>query len=231
MTVFAVKAFEQAPEHKPKKKERQNIQAVVRIRPPKKTETTYIQTGNRISQQLVLQQTDYTNQFTAVLGTESSQADAFKVCGLPLVEATLSGQSTCLFAYGQTGSGKTFSMYGAEGGKNPSKLDGVVPAICAELFRRKQELEKRKDSELDLHATLVEVQGNKCLDLLGEADAKGDQPEIKVRGAALLGVAYEKIFSSRGLTHLIERGMSKRKTGTDHNITLISCRQLTHIVS
>ena len=39
-----------------------------------------------------------------------------------VVEASLKGKRTCLFAYGQTGSGKTFSMYGAEGGKNPSKV-------------------------------------------------------------------------------------------------------------
>ena len=90
---------------------------------------------------------DYTDKFTAILGGSSSQAEVFRVCGMPLVHATLAGRRTCLFAYGQTGSGKTFSMYGAEGGKNPSKLDGLVPGICAELFRRKQDMEKRKDMD------------------------------------------------------------------------------------
>lgn len=42
-------------------------------------------------------------------------------------------------------------MYGAEGGKNPSKLDGVVPAICAELFRRKQDFERRKEFQFEVH--------------------------------------------------------------------------------
>eukprot|EP00966_Prymnesium_polylepis_P320034 7376426-Prymnesium_polylepis.2 len=56
---------------------------------------------------------DYTERFTAVLGPQSSQAEVFRVSGLPIVEATLSGKSTCLFAYGQTGSGKTFSMSAA----------------------------------------------------------------------------------------------------------------------
>ena len=78
--------------------------------------------------------------FTSVYGPECNQAEVFRSCGLPLVDATMRGQKTCLFAYGQTGSGKTFSMYGAEGGKNPSKLDGIVPAVCAEIFRRKQEV-------------------------------------------------------------------------------------------
>ena len=48
---------------------------------------------------------DYSERFAAVMGTQSSQAELFRVCGLPIVEATLSGRSTCLFAYGQTGSG------------------------------------------------------------------------------------------------------------------------------
>ena len=95
---------------------------------------------------------------TAVLGGESSQRDAFVECAMPLLEAVgspthlpantraggasllthshyalpwqaLGGQHSCLFAYGETGSGKTFSMLGAEGGRCPSKLDGIVPQL------------------------------------------------------------------------------------------------------
>ena len=66
---------------------------------------------------------------TSVLGPESRQRDVFVECGRPLLDAVLSGQSACLMAYGQTGSGKTFSMLGDEGGKNPSKLDGVIPQV------------------------------------------------------------------------------------------------------
>ena len=53
---------------------------------------------------------DHSDTFSLVLGPESTQHDAFRVCGLPIVEATLRGQNTCLFAYGQSGAGKTFSM-------------------------------------------------------------------------------------------------------------------------
>ena len=150
-----------------------------------------------------------------MLGSQSSQAEAFRICGLPLVEATLQGRRTCLFAYGQTGSGKTFSMYGAEGGKNPSKLDGLVPGICAELFRRKQELEKRKDFQLAFESTLTEVQGNKVIDLLAEPLADGTQPQLKVVGDKVMGAWVEKVHSSRGLTQMIERGMSRRTTAAN----------------
>ncbi|KAL1523371.1 hypothetical protein AB1Y20_018315 [Prymnesium parvum] len=189
-----------------------NIQAVIRMRPTKKQEVAYIDCEDRVGSRLCLMDLNYTDKFAAVLGGASSQADVFNVAGMPLVEATLAGNNTCLFAYGQTGSGKTFSMYGAEGGKNPSKLDGLVPAICAELFRRKQELEKRKDVQMIFEATLVEVQGNKVLDLLSEPAEDGQQPALRLIGDQVLGAWVEKVHSSRGLTRMIERGMSKRKT-------------------
>eukprot|EP00966_Prymnesium_polylepis_P230486 5333447-Prymnesium_polylepis.1 len=86
-------------------------------------------------------------------------------------------------------------MYGAEGSKNPSKLDGLVPGICAELFRRKQELEKRKDVQLILESTLVEVQGNKVVDLLSQPGADGRQPVLRVVGDMVLCSWIEKARS------------------------------------
>lgn len=76
-------------------------QAIIRLRPAKKSkgEVEYIECNPRIGSQLICAQPtatlDYTDRFTAVLGSQSSQADAFRVCGLPIVEATLSGRSTC----------------------------------------------------------------------------------------------------------------------------------------
>ena len=161
-----------------------SMHAVLRVRPPKRHETAYLDCEPRAGTRFEAGELVYHDTFTAVLGPSSSQADAFKACGLPLVEAALHGKHVCLFAYGQTGSGKTFSMYGAEGGKNPSKLDGIVPAICAEIFRRKQDLEKKKYLELELCATLIEIQGNSAIDLLGEPAAAGQMagqmPRLKV---------------------------------------------------
>ena len=114
-----------------------SIKACIRVRPKKWDETAYIECNDRVGSKLSAGVTDYSDQFTSVLGPMASQHDVFNACGLPIMEAALEEQrNACLFAYGQTGSGKTFSMYGAEGGKNPSKLDGVVPATVSELFRR-----------------------------------------------------------------------------------------------
>ena len=75
-----------------------------------KSEEAYIECNPRVGSQLVACGLDYSDQFSGVLGSSSSQAEVFRVCGLPLVEATLQGKRTCLFAYGQTGSGKTYTM-------------------------------------------------------------------------------------------------------------------------
>jgi hypothetical protein len=103
---------------------------------------------------------------TAVLGGESSQRDAFVECAMPLLEAALGGQHSCLFAYGETGSGKTFSMLGAEGGRCPSKLDGIVPQLCAELFRRFASQTRQGEREYQIHATYVEIFAHRVYDLL-----------------------------------------------------------------
>jgi len=174
-------------------------------------ETGYIECHERVGNKLIAV-SDYSDQFSSILGPQASQHDVFNTCGIQLLETALEGKDVCLFAYGQTGSGKTFSMYGAEGGKNPAKLDGVVPAMCAELFRRKQQMEKRHDVKLSLDASLVEVQGNKVIDLLADSMPDGQQPALRLRGAEVQGEQRVKVHSSRWLTHLIERGMSKRVT-------------------
>lgn len=135
------------------------IKAIVRIRPAHAdgNEEEYIEAEPHRGHRFVVGEKDYSNQFATILGPASTQHDAFRMIGLPIVEATLKGQRTCLFAYGQSGAGKTFSMYGAEGGKIPSKLDGIVPSVCAEIFRRKQDVEKRGDFFLELSTTLVEA--------------------------------------------------------------------------
>ena len=78
-------------------------------------------------------------------------------CAVPLLEAALAGQDSCLFAYGQTGAGKTHSMLGAEGGQCSSKLDGVVPQLCSELFRTFSSQTKKGELEYQIHASYVEI--------------------------------------------------------------------------
>ena len=61
---------------------------------------------------------------------------------------------------------------GAEGGRCPSKLDGIVPQLCAELFRRFASQTRQGEREYQIHATYVEIFAHRIYDLLA-ADVKG----------------------------------------------------------
>ena len=196
-----------------------NVTRVIcRVRPPNETEDNHIACEAHVGGYLeVSKPAKERSSFGVVLGPACTQHEVYQSCGVPMVEAALQGRDSLLFAYGQTGAGKTFSMYGAEGGKNPSKLDGVVPATVSELFRRT--IGEEKDTvgavKYALYATLVEIQGANCYDLLAEADREGNQPKVGVLGSSLLGNRVERIYSSRSLTHTIERGMSTRTTAAN----------------
>ena len=77
------------------------------------------------------------NEFSIVLGPESTQHDVYLACGQKMVSTVFGGKNACLFAYGQTAGGKTYSLFGSDGGKNASRLDGIVPQLASELFRKK----------------------------------------------------------------------------------------------
>ena len=65
------------------------IRAVVRIRPAKPAEETYMQTEPRLGKKLVAGQIQYSDTFSLVLGPESTQHEVVRAVGLPFVEATL----------------------------------------------------------------------------------------------------------------------------------------------
>ena len=164
-------------------------------------------------------------EFPAVLGVESTQREAYIACGIPMIDALLDGQQACLFAYGQTGSGKTFSLLGAEGGKNPHKLNGIVPQIVGELFRRFSTLENQGVKHT-VSASFVEVSDERIRDLCDEPDKNGNQPYLGVRetrdgpvfissGTRPVGEAQIPVHSSRGLIQIIEQCMAKRVTGVN----------------
>eukprot|EP00966_Prymnesium_polylepis_P102635 2377912-Prymnesium_polylepis.1 len=86
------------------------MRVVVRARP---TNESVIECESRVGRTiraglgtLLEDQTPY-DCFSAVLGPESTQREAFIHCGLPMLQAAIEGQRACLFAYGQTDAGKT----------------------------------------------------------------------------------------------------------------------------
>ena len=198
------------------------MRLVVRVRPS--AESHLVRCDPHVSQHIstTLQPDGY--NFSAVLGCDATQREAYVTCGLPMLEAALDGQRACLFAYGQTGSGKTFSLLGAEGGKNPHKLDGIIPQIVSELFRRFAALESH-GVKYNMWASFIEVHSEKVRDLLAEPVGWG-QPVLEVRtnsaqgahGTEALGAQKARVVSSRALTALIDQAMARRVTAdNDYN--------------
>lgn len=108
------------------------------------------------------------------------QHETYMECGVPQLDALFEGQNTCILAYGQTGSGKTFSMFGADGGRNPAKLDGLVPQLVSDIFRRVSRLERQGETEYRLGVTFHEIIRGQVLDLL-TTDDYGRPAPLEVR--------------------------------------------------
>jgi hypothetical protein len=86
-------------------------------------------------------------------GAPATQEDVYKSVGAPLIGHSFAGFNSCLLAYGQTGSGKTHTMMGSIlDGKaatdTPNEGWGITPRLCADVFARKQALEKHNPSAL-----------------------------------------------------------------------------------
>lgn len=153
------------------------MKVAIRVRPSSKESVVYCDPHVSTHIKTDINRNGFT--FATVLGQESTQREAYLECGLPMLEAALQGQRACLFAYGQTGSGKTFSLLGAEGGKNPHKLDGIVPQMASELFRRFAQLESQ-GIKYNMWASFIEVHNEKARDLIFEGDPEYEQPVLYV---------------------------------------------------
>ena len=133
-----------------------------------------------------------------------------------MLEAALQGKDSLLFSYGGGGSGKTHSMYGPNGGLDIMRLDGIVPCIITELFKRTMALEKGGDEKFALSATLVEAQGNHLVDLFADEERAQDsfmeaEPAyVKFQARptpTMVGARSERVYSSRSLAQRVERAM------------------------
>ena len=193
------------------------MRVVIRLRPSKENE---LKCDPHVGTDIATPANPEGYKFPAVLGVDSTQREAFQQCGIPMVEAALDGQQACLFAYGQTGSGKTFSLLGAEGGKNPHKLDGIIVQVVGELFRRFAGLEAQ-GIKYNMWASFVEVADEKIRDLVDEPDKYGNQPYMGLRatpagpvfvssGSQAVGATTASVHSSRALLRLIEEALAKR---------------------
>ena len=196
------------------------LRVAMRVRPPRRDEPRcHVDCDPRIGTRLAVRLPQpAVHEFGLVLGPSCSQRDVYLTCGAPMLEAAFAGQDSLLFSYGSTSSGKTHSMYGVDGGTNLTRLDGVVPTLVTELFKRTMLIEKAGEDKFALTATFVEAQGNHIVDLLAdekerENRERGEPTFLKVhlqegKPPEVAGARRERVYSSRSLAHLIQNAAS-----------------------
>jgi len=102
--------------------------------------------------------------FPAAYAPSTTQDQLHSAEVQPLVDATLRGNSSCLFAYGATGTGKTYTLQGT------TEQPGLVPRLCAALTG---------STEVEcISCSSVEVYNERLYDLLASSD---DSPRVPMK--------------------------------------------------
>ncbi|KAG2536797.1 kinesin-like protein KIN-12C [Panicum virgatum] len=156
-----------------------------------------------------------------VLDDRATQADAFDLVGLPLIENALAGFNTSLVCYGQSGTGKTYTMWGPLGAMVDSGSDhtdrGVVPRVFQNLFsriQRAQESSPEKQTSYQCRCSFLEVHNEQINDLL-----EPSQRDLQIRENAGNGIHVENLTDEyvstvEDINQILMKGLSNRKVGT-----------------
>ncbi|GAM36690.1 hypothetical protein TCE0_018f05977 [Talaromyces pinophilus] len=105
----------------------------------------------------------YTFQFNAVYGGETTQQELFEAEVAPTVKHLFNGFDVTIFAYGVTGTGKTHTM---RGGKSLQDR-GVIPRLLSAIYRRSRKIEKDSEgaSKVEVLMSYYEIYNDKVFDL------------------------------------------------------------------
>eukprot|EP01062_Namystynia_karyoxenos_P066239 TRINITY_DN60201_c0_g1_i1.p1 TRINITY_DN60201_c0_g1~~TRINITY_DN60201_c0_g1_i1.p1 ORF type:complete len:1013 (+),score=311.97 TRINITY_DN60201_c0_g1_i1:96-3041(+) len=107
----------------------------------------------------------FSPELAGQIGEYADQDYVFERLGRPAMKEALEGKNVCLFAYGQTGAGKSYSMLGKERSSDAS-LQGIIPRICNEIFRRRDEEKDNPLVETQIYIQVVEIYCEQINDLL-----------------------------------------------------------------
>ncbi|OEL28242.1 Kinesin-like protein KIN12B [Dichanthelium oligosanthes] len=156
-----------------------------------------------------------------VLDDRASQADAFDLVGLPMIENALAGFNTSLVCYGQSGTGKTYTMWGPLGAMVDSGSDhadrGVVPRVFQNLFsriQRVQESSPEKQTSYQCRCSFLEVHNEQINDLLESSQRDLQIRENAGNGIHVENVTDEYVSTVDDINQLLMKGLSNRKIGT-----------------
>jgi kinesin family protein 5 len=145
---------------------RESISVMLRIRPVKESEQSYINCLETFSDQkgLKIKCTDNSTsefQFDRVFPSQSSQEEIFEVAARPIIDSVLSGYNGTIFCYGQTSSGKTYTM---EGVLDSQENKGIIPRVMDYIFKKIEESDE--GTEFSVKVSLLEIYNEKIMDLI-----------------------------------------------------------------
>ncbi|KAM0951306.1 putative plus-end-directed kinesin ATPase [Dioscorea sansibarensis] len=205
-----------------------SVKVVVRIRPVSGHGKTEDQIVKKISSDS-LSVGDRKFTFTSVLGPESSQEDAFKLIGVPLVQNALAGYNASIVSYGQTGTGKTFTMWGPQSAMvdahSISGYQGIVPRIFQMLFTeisKKQERLEENNINYQCRCSFLEVRlsslrtviyNEQIIDLLNPTQRNLQIHDDAKNGFYVENLTDEYVNTIDDVTHILITGLSNRKVG------------------
>uniref|UniRef100_A0A8C6M013 Kinesin-like protein n=1 Tax=Nothobranchius furzeri TaxID=105023 RepID=A0A8C6M013_NOTFU len=149
-----------------------------------------------------------------VFDPTAEQEEVFNTAVSPLLRGLFTGYHATVLAYGQTGSGKTYSMggtYTSAQENDPSV--GVIPRVISRIFEEK---EKKKNSEICLAVSYLEIYNEEILDLLCSSK---DKPALSIRedpkeGIKIVGLTERQVFSGPEMVSCLELGNSARTVGS-----------------
>ncbi|KZV99839.1 P-loop containing nucleoside triphosphate hydrolase protein [Exidia glandulosa HHB12029] len=130
-------------------------------------------------------------------GPDATNADIYEgIVKTPrLVELALGGGVACVLAYGQTSAGKTYSIHAIE------------LALALDLFSAIP-----ADGQVEVHATFLELMGNKARDLADPGEGKDVELRQDDTGNVRPAVQSIRVRSARELEDLVGRCLGHRRT-------------------
>eukprot|EP01060_Flectonema_neradi_P038925 TRINITY_DN833_c0_g1_i1.p1 TRINITY_DN833_c0_g1~~TRINITY_DN833_c0_g1_i1.p1 ORF type:complete len:1122 (+),score=261.05 TRINITY_DN833_c0_g1_i1:42-3407(+) len=183
----------------------QNIQVLVRMRPPSSDDCVWKITSDR---SLTDDEREY--EFDYVFPTTINNNDCWDAVGPRFIDAVTTGINGTIFMYGQTGSGKTHTMFGT-----PTQ-PGLTPLLFGKLFEKLNVMRTEKpNSDFSVKASYFEIYKDEVNDLLVTDSKKGRNLPIRdAKGHFFVQGLVVKSVKSRGdCSALLEHGGKMKAMG------------------